>query len=433
MRAVLVSILALVGCKSTPPAPAHDDAPVVHDAAVDAGPTFTCPGTPTSGSTVGVRKIGAVTGSATLATSPPNDHRLFVLGQQGVIWIFEGEVLRATPFLDISADAGGAVEAGGELGLLGLAFHPQFATNHQFFVFYTRLNPTRPPDVNYLDVVVRYTTSATDPNVADPSSATTILSIPDFASNHNGGMIEFGSDGMLYVGTGDGGSGGDPARNGQNRHALLGKILRLDVDHPSGANAYGIPVDNPYASGVDGAPEVWMYGLRNPWRWSFDRATGDLWIGDVGQSLTEEIDVLFAGQQAGKNLGWSAYEGSTCCQLASDKCQQGGNYQPCDPTGMTAPLDQRTHADNWHAIIGGQVYRGTRFSDLVGWYFYTDNTKHQLVKARLRPDRSLEIVDLPAPVPTGWPTSPAAIHADACGELYLTTTTGAVYAIEAAP
>ncbi|MCX5744929.1 MAG: PQQ-dependent sugar dehydrogenase [Proteobacteria bacterium] len=434
MRAGLVGlvVLSLASCKDTPKPTTHDDAPI---ALPDAAPPGLLACTTTAGSTISTRLVGKVLGGATLATSPPADPRLFVVEQTGRIRIFEPTRLVDAPFLDISADAGGQVVAGGEMGLLGLAFHPQYATNRQFFVYYTAQNPDRVNDPHnpYLDTIVRYTASPTDPNVADPASATTILAIPDFASNHNGGMIEFGADGMLYVGTGEGGGGGDPDRNGQNRHALLAKILRVDVDHPTGGKPYGIPADSPYFDGVAGAPEVWLYGVRNPWRWTFDRGNGDLWIGDVGQGVTEEVDVLRAGQQAGKNLGWSVYEGATCCQNTADRCQQGtANPQPCVAAGMTGAQDERTHAAGWRAIIGGQVYRGTCFPDLVGWYVYTDNARAQLVKARLRPDDTLEVVDLPVP-PGGWPVSPASIHADARGELFLTTTSGGVYMVQAGP
>ncbi len=424
-RCLLVACVVAGGCKDKKPAPVtHDDAVVVDLATppADAPPLIAC--TPRAGSNVTVRKIGTVAAGAMLATSPPGDGRLFVVEQTGALRIFEQEQLAAAPFLDLSADAGGPVLAGGEQGLLGLAFHPNYAVNRQFYVYYTARNPDQPSDPHnpYIDTVVRYTSSATDPSVADLASATTILTIPDYASNHNGGMLEFGGDGYLYVSTGDGGGGGDPDHNGQNPRTLLGKMLRIDVDHPSNGRPYGIPGDNPFANGVDGAPEVFIIGLRNPWRWSFDRATGDMWIGDVGQGALEEIDVLEAGQQAGKNLGWNLYEGSACYQPA----------QPCSPEGMTMPVEERAHATGWRAIIGGQVYRGACFPDLQGWYFYDDNNKARLVKARRNPDKTLEIVELPQPVGL-WPASPASLHADARGELYLTTTSGDVYAIESGP
>jgi hypothetical protein len=384
--------------------------------------------TPTSGSTVSFRKLAqSVVGGATLATSPPKDPRLFVIEQRGAIRIYDpGELLRPTPFLDISADNKGPVLAGGELGLLGLAFHPQYAQNGQFFVFYTSNNPVKGGDP-YVDVLARYTASATDPSVADPASGTVLISISDPFSNHNGGMIEFGADGYLYIGTGDGGSAGDPNRNAQNPNALLGKFLRIDVDHPVTGKPYGIPANNPFAQG-GGAPEVFMLGLRNPWRWSFDRGTGDLWIGDVGQDQTEELDVLLAGQQVGQNLGWSAYEGPNCCINATNQCDQVAPFQACSLAGKTFALDYRDHVkDGWNAIIGGQVYRGGCYPDLTGWYFYTDNGHGGLTKARRLDTGKLEIVDLPGT----FPTSPSSLHADSRGELFLTDTGGNVFQLEA--
>ncbi len=174
-----------------------------------------------------------------------------------------------------------------------------------------------------------------------------------------------------------------------------------------------------------------MLGLRNPWRWSFDRGTGDMWIGDVGQGEIEEINWLAAGQQAGKNLGWSVYEGATlcCADSGSYKCQQQDPQQPCDLAGKTAPVDARTHADGWRAIIGGQVYRGACYPDLTGWYFYSDNARHGLHRARVLVDGRLEIVDLVG----SWPAGPASIHADARGELLMTTISGDVHRLEVTP
>jgi glucose/arabinose dehydrogenase len=403
--------------------PAQRDAPP--DLAIDSPMLQGC--TPSSGTTMSMRKIGAVTGCATLATSPPNDPRLFVLARQGVIQIFDNEVLNAAPFLDISTK----IRAGGEQGLLGLAFHPHYASNGYFYVFYTVGGcSTASP---CFDVLERYSVSTADPGKADAASGQVILSIPDFATNHNGGMIEFGADGYLYVSTGDGGGAGDPHRNGLaiDRTAasctqtqcepLLGKILRIDVDHPANGKPYGIPSDNPFANG-GGEPEIYVIGLRNPWRWSFDRATGDMWIGDVGQSLYEEVDVLAAGQQAGVNLGWSMYEGSAA---------YGSNYSP-DPTGKTFPQVVKSHTiDHWAAIIGGQVYRGPCYAGLTGYYFYTDNVAHTLSRAQLV-NGTVTTIDL-APPPGGWPASPASLHADSRGELYETLTTGEVYHLEAGP
>lgn len=394
------------------------------DAAPPADAGLPACASPVHGTTVTLRMIGRVSGSATLATSPPGDPRLFVLEQQGRIRIFDQEQLVQTPFLDVSSK----IVAGGEQGLLGLAFHPQYAQNGKFYVFYTATNPDSATSASFpwVDVLAQYEVSS-DPNVASPTG-TVLLSILDPYSNHNGGMLEFGADGYLYLGTGDGGSGGDPKRNAQNPSALLGKILRLDVDHPAAGKPYGIPAGNPFASG-GGAPEVFMLGVRNPWRWSFDRATGDLWIGDVGQNCVEELDVVRAGQQAGANLGWSMWEAHDCY----------GNYT-CTQAGFVFPQLEWSHGGScpnatdsgFRAIIGGQVYRGTCYPDLAGYYFFTDNTEHGLHRAQLQADGSLTLVDLPAPS-GGWPASPASLHADSRGELYETTTQGYVYHLEAGP
>ncbi|MBS1119566.1 MAG: Glucose/sorbosone dehydrogenase-like protein [Deltaproteobacteria bacterium] len=399
------------------------------DSPVDAGPLAAC-ANPVSGTTIKLRKIGTVTGGAMLATSPPNDPRLFVVEQGGAIRIFENETLLGPAFIDLSDNVGGPVLAGGEQGLLGLAFHPQYATNGTFFVYYTRrqsgdtTNPTR-------DVVARCQRSVADPNKADPTCVE-VLAIPDFASNHNGGMIEFGKDGFLYIGTGDGGQANDPNNNGQaltdgspnaNTHALLGKLLRIDVDNKLAGQEYGIPSDNPFAAG-GGLPEIFAIGLRNPWRWSFDRLTGDMWIGDVGQEDIEEVDVIKAGELKGKNFGWSTCEGSKNFKPAGAQCT----------IAQFAPQDERTHTsppngDGWNAIIGGQVYRGTCYPDIVGTYFYTDNGRGGLAKATLNGDGSLTKANLPG----SFPASPASLHEDARGELYLTDTAGNVHHLEASP
>jgi glucose/arabinose dehydrogenase len=374
------------------------------------------------GSTVTVRRVASgcgqsdspappncMLGGLTLVTSPPSDPRLFVLEQRGAIRIVDaGEHLLADPYLDLSDDAGGPVVAGGELGLLGLAFHPHYADNHRLFVFYTTHNsdPANP----YADVVVELAGTG---DHADPATARTILSIPDFAANHNGGMIEFGADGLLYISTGDGGQANDPHGNGQNPNALLAKILRIDVDH---GDPYAIPPDNPFAGG-GGAPEVYVTGLRNAWRWTFDRATGDMWIGDVGQGDWEELDVLPAGQQAGKNLGWNMYEAHACFS------------GPCDAGDRVFPQFERNHSTGWNAIIGGQVYRGDCYPDLRGLYFFTDNGFGGLTTARLQGDGTLDITGVDGDFPAG----PSAIHEAGGGELYETDTKGNLWRIEARP
>jgi glucose/arabinose dehydrogenase len=276
-------------------------------------------------------------------TAPAGDTRLFVVEQVGRIRIVEGGNLRSEPFLDISS----LVSSGGERGLLSVAFDPSYASTGFFWVDYT--------DVNGDTRVVRYRVSS-DPNVADPASATVVIAIAQPFANHNGGQIAFGPDGMLYVGMGDGGSGGDPLDNGQDRSTLLGDLLRLDV---RSATPYAIPADNPYRLSTTFRPEIWASGLRNPWRFSFDRTAGTLYIADVGQEEREEINAV-SPTSAGLNYGWAVMEGTRCYRTAS-----------CDPAGLTLPVHEYTHADGC-SITGGYVYRGTRLTGLQGTYFYSD-------------------------------------------------------------
>ncbi len=370
--------------------------------------------TPTFGTTVELRRITQLPSMAILVTSPPRDSRLFVVQLNGQIRVIENEVLHLETFLDLSPDAGGPVLYGGENGLLGMAFHPQYATNGVFFVTYTARNPGDPLNAQR-DVLARCTVSATDPNRADAQSCVEVISIPDLADNHNGGMIEFGADGYLYWGTGDGGSGNpnnpQALEDGEpNVHALFGKILRLDVDTKTPGLEYGIPADNPFAAG-GGRPEIWIRGLRNPWRWSFDRLTGDIWIGDVGQKLVEELDVLRPSKQAGANLGWKFWEGSICYE------------GDCTSSQTMAPRDERLHADGWYSIIGGQVYRGSCFPDLQGTYFYTDHYRGGLSTAKLGDDDTLTTSELPG----NFPPNITSIHEDAAGELYATDIHGNIF------
>lgn len=308
--------------------------------------------------------------------------RLFIAQQTGEILIWDGnQVLTSSPFLDIS----GIVNCCGEQGLLGLAFHPNYASNGYFYVNYTNSQGDT--------VVARYQVSATDPNVADPASAQVILTVDQDFSNHNGGNILFGPDGYLYIGMGDGGSGGDPCNRAQTldpasldnsgscapdgnfagnpaSRALLGKMLRIDVDNPGtnvdgvcaeGAN-YGIPADNPYeAAGDARCSETWAWGLRNPWRWSFDRATGDIWMGDVGQNAWDEISFQPASSTGGEHYGWSCMEGNQVYN--SNRCLAG--------VPLVAPLFVEDLTAGNCAIIGGYRYRGP-IAALSGVYFYGD-------------------------------------------------------------
>ncbi|MGW8315792.1 MAG: PQQ-dependent sugar dehydrogenase [Bacteroidales bacterium] len=277
------------------------------------------------------------------------DERLFVVERGGVIRIIKSAgSIEGTPFLDLS----GIITSGGERGLLGLAFHPGYAENGYFFVNYT--------DLNGNTVIARYSVSADDPDVADPGSGTIVLGIDQPYQNHNGGNIAFGPDGYLYIGTGDGGSGGDPQDHAQTLSSLLGKMLRIDID---GGTPYDIPDDNPYVGAGEAAEEIWASGLRNPWRFSFDRETGDLWIADVGQNEIEEVNFVPSGTGAGWNFGWRCYEGDQ--EYNTVNCGSSGDYQ--------FPVYQYFHSeDNGCSVTGGYVYRGTEFPSLEGYYFFTD-------------------------------------------------------------
>jgi glucose/arabinose dehydrogenase len=328
-------------------------------------------------------------------TAPPGDTaRLFVVEQGGRVRIVAHGRLLAAPFLDLTA----RVSAGGERGLLSLAFHPDFAANGYFYVDYT--------DVNGDTRVERYTVSG-DPDVADTASRTLVLFVPQPYPNHNGGLVLFGPDGKLYIGLGDGGSGGDPQNRAQNPDSLLGKLLRLDVD---AGEPYAIPPDNPFARG-GGAPEVWALGLRNPWRFAFDRASGLLYIADVGQDAWEEVDVAPAGR-GGANYGWRIMEGAHCY-----------GPDPCRPAGLVPPALEYSHAEGC-AVVGGAVYRGTRYPALAGHYFYADLCGGWV--------RSFTYAGGVVTGETRWALdvpleAPLSFGEDARGELYVLSGAGTVY------
>jgi glucose/arabinose dehydrogenase len=312
-------------------------------------------------------RVASGLSSPLFATHAPGDtERLFILEQTGRIRILDlnTDTLLPTPFLNVDPLSA----SGGERGLLGLAFHPDYANNGFFFINYT--------DNSGNTVVARYTVSAGDDDVADPASAMTLLSITQPFANHNGGWLGFGPDGYLYIGTGDGGSGNDPGNRAQDiTNQLLGKILRIDVnsdDFPADLSKnYAIPANNPFAAG-GGDPEIWAFGIRNPWRSSFDRMTGDFYIGDVGQGAQEEVNVQPAhaigslvgepGYQGGRNYGWRCMEGFSCTGLSG--CT-------CNDTALTLPVHQYSHTVGF-SITGGYVYRGTEIPDIQGRYFFAD-------------------------------------------------------------
>lgn len=271
-----------------------------------------------------------------------------MVGQDGVVHLASEQ---ASPGpIPILIDIGSQVLRGGnEEGLLGLEFDRGYESNGHFYLYYSAPDPRR-------SVLSRFTVEDPPLGEADPASERVLLEIPEPFSNHNGGMIELGPDGYLYIGVGDGGSGGDPMENGQNPHTLLGTILRIDVSPASVGEPYAIPQDNPFADGVNGRPEVWAYGLRNPWRFSFDPETGDLWVGDVGQNRREEVDIVTRGG----NYGWNIVEGNRCF----------GNPN-CDPTGLEPPVIDYDHSLGC-SVTGGYVYRGSAIPELTGAYVYAD-------------------------------------------------------------
>ena len=279
--------------------------------------------------------------------------RLFVVEQSGKIKIVQNGQVLAEPFLDVSDRISPEALGNGytERGLLGLAFHPDYAENGLFFIDYT--------DRDGHSVIARYRVSDDDPNRADPQSAEPILYVLQPYANHNGGQLAFGPDGYLYVSFGDGGSGGDPEGNGQNLGTLLGAVLRLDVDTVS-EEGYTVPEDNPFVGREDARPEIWAWGLRNVWRFSFDRVTGDLYMADVGQNKWEEIDFQPADSTGGENYGWNAYEGTH---------PYSGDAPASD---VVMPILEYGHENGWCSVTGGYVYRGKALPDLQGYYFYGD-------------------------------------------------------------
>jgi glucose/arabinose dehydrogenase len=349
-----------------------------------------------AGLTVGLETV--VDGlDAPLAATSAGDASgtIFVTEQGGQIRIVRDGKLVASPFLDISA----RITSGGERGLLGLAFHPDFPTDPRIFVNYT--------DANGDTQVSSFRVDPTLPDAADPSSEVKILHIAQPYANHNGGAVVFGPDGFLYVATGDGGSGGDPHGNGQSLTTLLGKILRIDIDRTGGARPYAIPPGNPFVDTADALPEIYLYGLRNPWRISFDRTTGDLWIGDVGQSAWEEVDVARAGT-SGQNFGWNIMEGNHCYQPPGD----------CIRTGLTLPVAEYSH-DAGCTVIGGYVYRGSAQPALAGGYLFGDYCSGTIWAI----DPSQDVLRPPTVVLRGS-ASLSSFGEDERGELYATDISG---------
>jgi glucose/arabinose dehydrogenase len=290
--------------------------------------------------------------SSPVEISNAGDSRLFVVEKGGKIKILNSnKTTNATPFLDIS----GLVSTGSEQGLLGLAFHPNYASNGLFFINYTNLSGNT--------VIAKYSVDGINPNIANLSGGNILLTIAQPYTNHNGGTLKFGPDGFLYIGMGDGGSGGDPENRAQNNNVLLGKMLRIDVNS---GTPYGIPNDNPYV-GIAGADEIWAIGLRNPWKFSFDKIKNNLWIADVGQNNIEEINVV-STTEAGLNYGWRCYEGNTPYNTTSCPSQ----------SSMKFPLAVINHSSGACSVTGGYVYNGTSFPNFKELYFFSDYCNPQI-------------------------------------------------------
>ncbi|HET9986109.1 MAG TPA: PQQ-dependent sugar dehydrogenase [Longimicrobiales bacterium] len=372
MLAILVVLAVLAGCADGSPGPVP----------------------PAGGDSValGLQTVAEGLISPVYLTTPPGDARLFIVEQPGRIRIVKDGRLLDRPFLDITAK----VRSGGEQGLLSVAFDPKYGETGFFYVDYTDRNgDTR---------VERYRVSA-DADVADPASVKPILFQAQPFSNHNGGLLVFGPDGMLYVGLGDGGSGGDPQGNGQSLGTLLGKILRID---PGRGDPYAIPADNPFVARAGARPEIWAYGLRNPWRFAFDRTAGLLYIADVGQNKYEEVDAEPAGA-AGLDYGWNRMEGLHCYGAST-----------CDQSGLRLPVLEYEHPDGC-SITGGYVYRGRAIPEIAGQYFYSDYCGGWLRSFRLQGRTA---------TPRRWDVGNldgiTSFGEDAAGELYVVVQGGTV-------
>jgi glucose/arabinose dehydrogenase len=365
-------------------------------------PASSSPPLPAGPVSVALLQVTSGLSTPLYVTAPPGDTaRIFIVEKTGAIRIVKNGSLLPAPFLDI----GSQVSGGGEQGLLGLAFDPAYVTNGRFVVHYT--------DAAGNTRVSTFTRSSGDPDLADPGSEQIILTAEQPFPNHNGGQLLFGPDGNLYLGLGDGGAEGDPQGRGQDLTDLLGSILRLDIRTTS---PYAIPADNPFAGRLDARPEIWSYGLRNPWRFSFDRATGDLYIGDVGQNAWEEVDVSPASDGAGKatNFGWNIMEGKHCYAKAS-----------CDQTGLTLPVLEYGHGPGC-SITGGYVYRGAAIPALQGYYFYGDYCGGWVRSFRYQGGEAVDEFQWPTLAPGGLITS---FGEDAAGELYITSADGRVFRI----
>jgi glucose/arabinose dehydrogenase len=384
-----ITALACGGSDSMAPTPVPSVSP---------SPAVCGAGTPVAGiPTLSARLVvSGLKDPLDLQVAPGDRERLYVVEQGGRIRVVRGGQLQPAAFLNVSS----RISSGGERGLLGLAFHPQFAQNRRFFVNYT--DPHGDTHISEF--------RASSPDAADPASERPLLFVAQPFANHNGGGLAFANDGTLLIGLGDGGSAGDPLGNGQNLGTRLGKLLRIDVD---GAVPYAIPADNPFRAIAGASPEIWAYGLRNPFRFSVDRPTGDVYVGDVGQGRREEIDVL-PGGRGGENFGWNITEGTLC-------------YNPtngCNTAGITMPVLDYGHSDGC-SVIGGVVYRGCRMPDLAGTYFYGDYCSGFVRSFRLANGQATALRDWTADL--RGIESITSFGTDADGEVYVVDPDGEVY------
>jgi glucose/arabinose dehydrogenase len=352
-----------------------------------------------------VRVASGLSGPVDLQAAPGDRERLFVVEQAGRIRIVRGGAVQPEPFLDITA----RVRSGGEQGLLGLAFHPRYETSGRFFVNYTD---------GAGDTHIAEFRATSSPDRADPNSERTLLVVDQPFDNHNGGALAFGPDGLLYIALGDGGSGGDPFRNAQNLGRLLGKVLRVDVD---GGAPYGIPPGNPFTGTSGARAEVWALGLRNPWRLSFDRGTGDLYIGDVGQSRREEVNVGIASRRGGENYGWNVTEGTLCFSPSSG----------CSTSGLTPPVIEYATGSGC-AVTGGYVYRGCRMPGYQGTYFYGDYCAGFVRSFRLQGGAATDQRDLTGALSRDV-DGLTSFGQDLDGEVYIVDQDGEIFRISPSP
>jgi glucose/arabinose dehydrogenase len=341
-----------------------------------------------------------------IANAGDGSGRLFIVEKRGLIKIVaDGEQIDRA-FLNITRLVR---SKGNEQGLLSVAFHPRYEKNRQFFVEYNNLDGDL--------VIARYLVDPKDANVADHDSAEILLTVPKPNEDHNSGQLAFGPDGYLYIGVGDGGANSEPERNAQRTDVLLGKVLRIDIDHEDADLPYAIPPDNPFVGNDDARPEIWAYGLRNPWRFSFDSATGDLFIGDVGLWMSEEVNIQPAGAAGGANYGWNIREG--------DLCHDQERAAECESAELTSPAFYYHH-ELGCAIVGGYVYHGADFPELEGLYFVGDFCSGNLWTLAREGDAWI------ASEPTATGLNISTFGVDEAGELYLADFGGTIYRVEPA-